>query len=202
MRSTSNQTWRAAPLGARPVGPETTSRPSRRVELVNGAPDLSQDPINLSRLSVLLFDDDFQSRGSLRNALRATGIMRIGEASCDNASLASGFGLPSKIDVIFSEVRLRNGNGLALLKAIRMGRIQPLKSDVCFVLFTNHVDDVLVKAAAALNANGYVLKPAAPETVRAAIIRGRNRSFTPDPARYRLVDTSVAGTGFGTSPSY
>ncbi len=182
-----NHGWRAAPLSPRS---EAQSFATPR-----------QEPLNLARLSVLLFDDDFHSRGSLRECLRAAGVMRITEASCDNSSVTAGFGLPSHIDVIFSEVRLRNGNGLALLKAVRMGRIRPLRPDACFILFTGQLDNTLVRTAAELDANGYVGKPAAPERVRNAIMRGRGKEFTPDSARYRLVDTSVAGTGFGIQAS-
>jgi DNA-binding NarL/FixJ family response regulator len=180
----------------------THSRPTAplappRSEFSSPVASSGRESLNLAGLGVLLFDDDFQSRGSLRDALRAAGVMRITEASCSNASVTGGFGLPSQIDVIFSEVRLRNGNGLALLKAIRMGRIRSLKPDVCFILFTTQVDDALVRTAAGLHANGYVVKPAAPERVRQAIMRGRAKAITPDPEKYRSVDTAVAGNGFG-----
>ena len=78
-----------------------------------------------------------------------------------------------------------------------MGRLPPLRADVCFILFTTQVDDALVRAAADLNANGFVLKPTAPEQIRKAILRGRTKAFAPDQAKYRLIDTSVAGCGFG-----
>ncbi len=139
-----------------------------------------REPVALGQMHVMIFDDDFASRGALRLALKTAGVMFIHEANSGHTV--------SGIDVVISALRLQASTGLRLLKAIRTGLIKSIKPDVCFLFVSESVDPAVLAAAAQLDANGYLLKPVPATRLRDAIVRGRGKCATLDKTKYAAAD--------------
>jgi DNA-binding NarL/FixJ family response regulator len=137
----------------------------------------------------LVLDDDAGARADLRRALAGVGVSRITEAG-----LADGDILRrpmSYVDVVLSEISFTAGSGLSLLKAIRLGRVPQIRSDTPFIIVSAAANTAMISAAAQLDATAFIIKPVAPERLRAALLRGRNHACLLDPVRYASVRTHV-----------
>ncbi len=66
-------------------------------------------------------------------------------------------------DVVVCDFNMKPVNGIQLLQAIRTGRHKEVKRDQRFILLTGHGEMDVVRAAKALDVNGYVVKPVAPD---------------------------------------
>jgi DNA-binding NarL/FixJ family response regulator len=141
-------------------------------------------PVTLSQLHIMIFDDDAASRTELRRALQYAGGTYITEASNLNGVVRGGVSFPSSLDVIISDIRLESGSGLALLKAVRTGLIPGVRADLCFIFVSACVDAAVVKAAAQLDVNGYLVKPFVYSSLRATVLRGREKAVTGDKVKY------------------
>lgn len=119
----------------------------------------------------MIFGDDDSFRTMTRQSLRDIGIIRTIEAGTTDCP-KSGLQAHSTIDVIVSDLNLRKGNGIYLLKAIRMGRIVGIRPDVCLILVAETADTRTLAAAAQLNASGFLVKPVNVARLKAAMLRG------------------------------
>jgi len=138
----------------------------------NAAPTISQ-------LRVMTFGDDDSFRRMTRQSLRDIGIIRTIEAGttdCPKSCLQAH----STIDVIVSDLNLRKGSGISLLKAIRMGRVLGIRPDVCLILIAEAADTKTLAAAAQLNACGFLMKPINVARLKAAILRGWRKTISAD----------------------
>lgn len=143
----------------------------------------------MSQLRVMIFGDDAAFRRMTRQSLRDIGIIRTIEAGttdCPKSSLQAHSG----IDVIVSDLNLRKGNGIYLLKAIRMGRVLGIRSDVCLILVADTADTKTLAAAAQLNAGGFLVKPINVARLKTAVLRGWRKKVSADLQQPRDLSTT------------
>ena len=140
-----------------------------------------------AKLHVLLLDEAPASRSETRRLLGEAGITKISDGVVSGHDISARNCDLRMVDVILSEMDLRGGWGLDLLKRIRLGQARQFRPDVCFIFMTGATIPALVVTAAHLDANGYLSKPIAPDRLRAAILRGVGRNCLVNFAKYRDV---------------
>jgi len=95
--------------------------------------------------------------------------------------------LDKPVDCILCEDAMPSGNGLHLLRAVRLGRARRVRPDACFVLTTATGNTEIVDIAKRLDVSGYLVKPPSPGGLRETILRARRRIFRIDLERYTQV---------------
>jgi DNA-binding NtrC family response regulator len=149
-----------------------------------------QKLVSLLNAHVMVLDDDPASRARTHQALRIMGLLHITEVS----STGSAKTLPSMrpVDLVISELPLALGSGLALLKAIRQGRVPGIRPDVAFIFLTNSAYPRMVSAAAHLKASGFVIKPLKTERLREVMLRAFGHRVRMSPDQYADIDVVAA----------
>jgi len=111
--------------------------------------------------TVLIIDDDKLTRWSVSRILGRAGY-RVREAG----SLTEGATAleRQRPDVILLDIRLPDGDGFALLKAVRLGH-----PDLPVIMMTAHASPETELAALALGARGHLAKPCNPTKLRAVV---------------------------------
>ncbi|HYM86993.1 MAG TPA: response regulator transcription factor [Pseudoxanthomonas sp.] len=154
--------------------------------------------MNAAGLRVALADDQALVRAGLRALLQQQGIMVVVEAE-DGADLLLKL-LEQPVDVVLSDIRMPGTDGIeALLRLRERGDATPV------LLLTTFDDSDLLLRATDAGAQGFLLKDAAPEDLRDAIMRvaaGETllQPVSTDPvrARFRFRDESAPTETFGT----
>lgn len=154
--------------------------------------------MNTAGLRVALADDQALVRAGLRALLQQQGIEVVLEAE-DGADLLSGL-LEHPVDVVLSDIRMPGTDGIeALLQLRERGDTTPV------LLLTTFDDSDLLLRATDAGAQGFLLKDAAPEDLREAIVRvaaGETllQPVSTDPvrARFRFRDENAPTETFGT----
>lgn len=114
--------------------------------------------------TVALADDQVLIRAALRALLHSQGIAVAFEADDGQALLAGLQATP--VDVVLSDIRMPGMDGIAALAALReRGDRTPV------LLLTTFDDSDLLLRASEAGAQGFLLKDAAPEDLREAIVR-------------------------------
>lgn len=142
----------------------------------------------MSALRVALVDDQVLVRAGLRALLQTQGIAVACEADDGEALLAALAVTP--VDVVLSDIRMPGMDGIQALQQLRA------RGDATPVLLLTTFDDAdLLLRATDAGAQGFLLKDAAPEDLRDAIVRvaaGETllQPVSTDPvrARYRYRD--------------
>ncbi|WP_369978029.1 response regulator [Xanthomonas bundabergensis] len=142
----------------------------------------------MSGLRVALADDQVLVRAGLRALLQTQGIAVACEAGDGEALLAALAATP--VDVVLSDIRMPGMDGIQALQQLRA------RGDATPVLLLTTFDDAdLLLRATDAGAQGFLLKDAAPEDLRDAIVRvaaGETllQPVSTDPvrARYRYRD--------------
>jgi len=161
-------------------------------------PSMSTQPMSASSLRVALADDQALVRGGLRALLERQGIVVVFEA-LDGGDLLDKLASES-VDVVLSDIRMPGVDGIdALLRLRERGDRTPV------LLLTTFDDSDLLLRATDAGAQGFLLKDAAPEDLRDAIVRvaaGETllQPVSTDPvrARFRFRDESAPTETFGT----
>lgn len=146
---------------------------------------------------VALADDQALIRAGLRALLERLGLSVAFEA-CDGEALLSELNAAT-VDVVLSDIRMPGMGGLEALTALRArGDRTPV------LLLTTFDDSELLLRAADAGAQGFLLKDAAPEDLRDAVLRlaaGETLlqpvSSEPVRSRYRFRDESLPSGSFG-----
>jgi DNA-binding NarL/FixJ family response regulator len=113
---------------------------------------------------IALADDQALVRAGLRALLERQGIAIVFEAE-DGASLLDGLAR-TPVDVVLSDIRMPGTDGIdALLQLRARGDTTPV------LLLTTFDDSDLLLRATEAGAQGFLLKDAAPEDLRDAIVR-------------------------------
>jgi DNA-binding NtrC family response regulator len=135
---------------------------------------------------MMVLDDQESSRTRIHQALRIMGVMHVTEVS----STGSAKNLPSmrSVDIVISDLALALGNGLTLLKAIRLGRVPGVRADVPFIFVSEPAYPRMIAAAGKLDASGFVVKPLQTERLRNVIVRALGQRVTLAPEKYEKVD--------------
>ena len=115
------------------------------------------EKLDLSRLSILLIDDNKFIRRLVTEILRSFGVKMIHEA--DSASSALGqMAIRGKFDLIICDWSMEPKDGLWVLRAVRGGKT-PLSPRVPFVILTGECRENKVVEALAEGASSYIVKP-------------------------------------------
>lgn len=113
---------------------------------------------------IALADDQALVRAGLRALLEGRGVVIAFEAD-DGAALLTGLA-QSPVDVVLSDIRMPGLDGIAALRQLReRGDATPV------LLLTTFDDSELLLEATEAGAQGFLLKDAAPEDLREAIVR-------------------------------
>jgi DNA-binding NarL/FixJ family response regulator len=160
-------------------------------------PSMSTQPKSAPSLRVALADDQALVRGGLRALLERQGIVVVFEA-VDGDDLLDKL-VSESVDVVLSDIRMPGVDGIdALLRLRERGDATPV------LLLTTFDDSDLLLRATDAGAQGFLLKDAAPEDLRDAIIRvaaGETllQPVSTDPvrARFRFRDESAPSESFG-----
>lgn len=147
-------------------------------------------------LTIALADDQALVRGGLRALLEKLGGLEVAiEAEDGDALLAALRRRP--VDVIVSDVRMPRRSGIEVTQILReQGDVTPM------LLLTTFDDPGLLRAAATAGAQGFLLKDAAPEALKAAIERlaGGQTLFAPMALPAEATTTEPAPTGARLTP--
>ena len=127
----------------------------------------------LSKLHVLIVDDDLMLLDMVAGMLATFGITQVLRADSGAHALDAVVDQSRPVDCVISDYKMSNGSGLALLKNVRMGRAKFLRADSCFILLTGSGDTDVVKLAARLDVNGYLIKPVSAVKLQATLERAR-----------------------------
>jgi len=125
---------------------------------------IERDPSSrsLAGRSVLVVDDEFLIRWSLRERLSQAGL-NVAEAATGAEAIDR---FAAAVEVVLLDVRLPDADGLDLLR-----RFKALRSDVTVVMITAHGTDDMADEARALGAYAFVHKPFDVEQVAALVAR-------------------------------
>ncbi len=94
-------------------------------------------------------------------------------------------------DVIICDFNMKPLNGIQFLQSIRTGKHREIKRDQRFILLTGHGEMDVVRAAKALDVNGYVVKPVAPDTFIKTVQRALDGNpALKQPGDYERIPTS------------
>ena len=134
---------------------------------------------DVSKLRVLLIEDDAFAREQELTALKHIGIKLINVAEDGSEALEQLAGGTS-CDLIVSDWNMPNFDGLQLLKEVR--KRWP---GIAFLMVTNNESEDQIKTAMDAGANGYLLKPFSldklRETIQVALagkLTARSRAIT------------------------
>ena len=145
---------------------------------------------------IALADDQALVRAGLRALLERQGITIVFEAD-DGAALLDGLAR-TPVDVVLSDIRMPGTDGIdALLQLRARGDATPV------LLLTTFDDSELLLRATEAGAQGFLLKDAAPDDLREAIVRVAGGETLLQPvatdavrARYRFHDEDVPADTF------
>ena len=146
---------------------------------------LEQD---LQKLSILIVDDDLISLEMVEVMLTMMGVEDITRADSGSNAMGAIRERKQAFDCIICDCKMPNGNGLELLKLIRMGRILNIRPDSCFILLTAVGQTDVVKMAKQLDVSGYLVKPVSIDKLRVTIEKARAKYFSLDADRYGSVE--------------
>ena len=117
-----------------------------------------------ARIRIALADDQALVRAGLRALLQQQGIDIVFEADDGQALLDALQATP--VDIVLSDIRMPGMDGIAALEALRA------RGDATPVLLLTTFDDAeLLLRATEAGAQGFLLKDAAPDDLRDAILR-------------------------------
>ena len=153
--------------------------------------------MSVAGVRVALADDQALVRAGLRALLQQQGIVVVVEAE-DGAELLASL-TSHTVDVVLSDIRMPGTDGIeALLQLRARGDATPV------LLLTTFDDSELLLRATDAGAQGFLLKDAAPEDLRDAIVRvaaGETllQPVSTDPvrARFRFRDEAAPSETFG-----
>ena len=153
--------------------------------------------MSVAGVRVALAVDQALVRAGLRALLQQEGIVVVVEAE-DGAELLASLTIHT-VDVVLSDIRMPGTDGIeALLQLRARGDATPV------LLLTTFDDSELLLRATDAGAQGFLLKDAAPEDLRDAIVRvaaGETllQPVSTDPvrARFRFRDEAVPSETFG-----
>jgi DNA-binding NarL/FixJ family response regulator len=116
-------------------------------------------------LRLALADDQALVRHGLRALLEGLGGLEVAVEAADGAELLAAL-RQTQVDVLVSDIRMPLHSGIEVVRALRArGDYTPA------LLLTTFDDAALLQGAVQAGAQGFLLKDAAPEELKAAILR-------------------------------
>jgi len=126
--------------------------------------------LDLTKRTVIVVDDETFIRQTVARMLSSLGATKIVQAEDGEAALAESWTIEGGPALVISDFNMPKIDGLALLKAVRMGQ-SGLDRAVPFVMLTAHSDRDVVDVALKLDISAFLLKPVS----RAALEKRLNR---------------------------
>jgi two-component system chemotaxis response regulator CheY len=119
-------------------------------------------------LRVLIIDDEWFQRTTLRQILHNLGLSTVFEAG----SAADGMKETLRVhpNVVFCDIHMEHEDGFAYLTKLRTSSV-PGVADLPVVMLTSERSIDAVSAAKELKVTGYLVKPVSTQTVKAAVER-------------------------------
>jgi CheY-like chemotaxis protein len=142
---------------------------------------------SLKDFSVLVIDDDLVFLEMVVGLLEMIGIVKVARADSGSHAVEAMKDAGRVFDCVICDCKMMNGNGLELLKAVRLGKIKYLRPDSCFILLTSAAEPEIVSMAKQLDVNAYLVKPVTMEKLEATIAKARGRYFPLDFKKYEQV---------------
>jgi len=137
---------------------------------------------SLSNLGFLVVDDSAVSISLMEGVLQSASVGAIRTAPSVFAAVGILADPQQKTDCIICDHHMEGMTGLALLQRIRAGRNTVIPRDMCFIMLTADSSPELVRAAAALDVNGFIKKPITVSAVLKAIHLAFGRPLELKPA--------------------
>ena len=123
---------------------------------------------DLKRLKILLIDDEWFVRSTIRQILIQIGITNIYEA--DNVEAGMKETLRVQPDMVLCDIHMPGTDGLAYVARLRKAPI-PAVAAIPVVMLTSDSTEEAVTTAKDLHVSGYLVKPVSIATVKRAIER-------------------------------
>lgn len=142
------------------------------------------DHVIVGDFTALAVDDDLLFLDTLEAMLKGLGVRKILRADSGVNAFNALAALTSRIDCIICDLRMPNGNGLQLLKAVRLGRFKLVRPDACFIILSAIAHPLAVRTAAQLDVSFYLTKPVTPDGLKSGIAKARAKAFPLDFAKY------------------
>lgn len=143
-------------------------------------------------LKVLAADDQRFMLNVLVRIMKGMGIPVDNIHLASNGDEAIDILRKSHVDIVVCDINMGPGNGLKLLKTIRMDRSEGL-GDLPLILITGHSDQATVRTALQLDVNGFIIKPVSADALSAKISHALNDRITLKAASaYAKVDVSLS----------
>lgn len=117
-------------------------------------------------IKVMLVNDQPHLRAMIRRTLQDLGFKDVRESGDAAEALAAVRG--DRVHLIISDYAMPAMNGLELLERVRA---DPVIGKTVFIMLTGSADRELVRKAAALGVNNYVVRPFAPAALKDKIER-------------------------------
>lgn len=145
---------------------------------------------DLSKLDILLVEDDAFQRRLTVQALRTLGCERV--TAVEDGVQALDHLARERCALVLSDVHMPRMNGLELLREVRAGRAG-VKRDLRVILLTSFSNTEVLGAAMALDVNGFLVKPLRKDLIadRVAMALGE-RMHLRIGAAYAVVQTELA----------
>ncbi len=157
-----------------------------------------EKPPDYSSKRFLIVDDESFMLSLIDRMLKQCNAGLILKATDGGTALRSVKDNFTQVDCIISDCNMKPVNGLQLLQGIRMGVNPRIPRDQPFIMLTGHGDTEVVKAAIALDVNGYVVKPVAFEKLVHTIDKILKRPVdVKDAEHYRTIKLPKIQSAFG-----
>ena len=125
--------------------------------------------VDLSRLSVLVIDDNKFVRRLVAEILRSFGVKEIFEADSATAAIDQ-MAIGVNFDLIISDWSMHPSDGLFVLRSVRSGKTG-LKPQTPFVVLTGECRQNKVIEALAEGASSYIVKPISAKLLMGHLIK-------------------------------
>jgi CheY-like chemotaxis protein len=112
--------------------------------------------MDLRNLSVLVLDDNANTRTLIAEVLRGLGVTRIHRA----ATCAEGLAIlkTNAVDILLADIEMDGEDGLGFARCVRASS-DPKISSLGIIVVSSHATEARVMEAGALGANSFLSKP-------------------------------------------
>jgi two-component system chemotaxis response regulator CheY len=128
----------------------------------------ADESLSLASASVLVVEDQTFVRELLVRLLTSLSVAKVSSARTSEDALAILERDPGFANVILVDFELPGMNGVRLIEKLRGSQHRQL-NDVAVVMLTAHNDLSLYRDAALLGISAFLVKPAGPATLKAAL---------------------------------
>lgn len=122
------------------------------------------NPGALSKLKILIVEDESQSRIALMDILETLGVSEIFETDDGRHALQFLFGGDAPVDLVLCDWNMPVMSGVELFRLLRGGG-----NATAFLLITGRADHNSIMEARSIGVDGYIRKPFSPEQIEARL---------------------------------